>query len=89
MGAKLDEEDILPNYSLEISSPGISRKLRSTEEFQRFIGSPAKIMFEDDGERTIIKGIIKNVIDTKIELKSDKVEIMIDFNDIIKANLEY
>ncbi len=87
--ARLDEENVLSNYSLEVSSPGIARKLRSIEEFVRFAGAPVKIIFEVDGERAIFKGTIKNVIDTMIELKSDMDEIRIDFNNIIRANLEY
>ncbi|MCU0822019.1 MAG: hypothetical protein MUC95_06035 [Spirochaetes bacterium] len=89
LGIRLDKKDILPNYSLEISSPGITRKLRSIEEFTRFIGSPAKVIFEADGARSIFKGTIKNVIDTIIELKSDKEEVKVEFKNIIRANLEF
>lgn len=89
LSRRLDKEEILPNYSLEISSPGISRKIRSVEEFVRFVGSPAKVLFEADGIRSLFKGTIKNVIDTIIELKSDKQEIRVDFKDIIRANLDF
>lgn len=89
LSRRLDMEDLLPNYSLEISSPGINRKLRSIDEFKRFIGSKAKIVFEIEGKSSVIEGTINNVIDTKIGLKSDKDEMMIDFKNIIKANLEY
>jgi ribosome maturation factor RimP len=86
---RLDEQKILPNYSMEISSPGLSRKLRSIDEFIRFIGSPAKVILESQGKTNVVKGIINNIIDTKIELKSDNNEIIIDFKNIRKANLEY
>jgi ribosome maturation factor RimP len=86
---RLDEKKILPNYSMELSSPGLTRKLRSIDEFKRFIGSPAKIIFESEAKTNVIKGIINNIIDTKIELKSDNSEIIIDFETIKKANLEY
>ena len=86
---RLDEEDLLPNYSIEISSPGLSRKIRSVEEFERFLGSPVKVIFEVEGKRSIFKGLINNVIDTIIELKSDDDEIRINYEDVIKANLEY
>ncbi len=86
---RIDEEGLFSNYSIEISSPGLSRKVRSIEEFERFIGSPVKVIFEVEGKRSIFKGIINNVIDTKIELKSDDDKIEINFEDIVKANLEY
>lgn len=85
---RLDKEEILTNYTLEISSPGLQRKLRNINEFTRFTGSKAKVVFEQDGKRTVLKGIINNVIDTTVELKSDKEEVRLDINNIVKANLE-
>jgi ribosome maturation factor RimP len=86
---RLDSQNILPNYSMEISSPGLKRKLRNIDEFIRFIGSPAKVIFESEGKTNVVKGIINNIIDTKIELKSDNDEIIINFEKIKRANLEY
>ncbi len=86
---RLDGQKVLPNYSMEISSPGLTRKLHSMEEFIRFLGSPVKIVYESEGKINVAKGIINNIIDTEIELKSDNNEIFIDFRKIKKANLEY
>jgi ribosome maturation factor RimP len=86
---RLDIKKPVPNYSLEISSPGLKRKLRSIEEFIRFIGSPAKIIYTSEDGIKVIKGIINNIIDTKVELKSDNKEFIIEFEKITKANLEY
>jgi len=41
VSALLDVEDPLPgNYNLEVSSPGLDRKLTKVEHFQRFTGQP-------------------------------------------------
>lgn len=44
-GVLLDVEDLVPGgeYTLEASSPGLDRKLRKLEEFQRFAGSLVKV----------------------------------------------
>lgn len=44
-GVILDVEDLIPGgeYLLEASSPGLDRKLRKPEEFERFQGSLVKI----------------------------------------------
>ncbi|MGO9319145.1 MAG: ribosome maturation factor RimP [Terracidiphilus sp.] len=44
-GVLLDVEDLVPGdeYTLEASSPGLDRKLTSTEDFQRFAGSLVKV----------------------------------------------
>ena len=44
-GTVLDVEDLIPGaeYTLEVSSPGLERKLSKPEEFQRFTGSLIKL----------------------------------------------
>jgi ribosome maturation factor RimP len=44
-GTLLDVEDVIPGaeYTLEVSSPGLERKLSKPEEFQRFQGSLIKL----------------------------------------------
>ena len=44
-GVLLDVEDLVPGaeYTLEASSPGLDRKLRTAEEFRRFAGCLAKV----------------------------------------------
>jgi ribosome maturation factor RimP len=41
----LDVEDLVPGaeYTLEVSSPGLDRKLTKLEEFRRFAGSLVKV----------------------------------------------
>jgi ribosome maturation factor RimP len=52
--ALLDVEDPVPgNYSLEVSSPGMDRKLTKVEHFQRFEGETLKVSmrFPIEGRR--------------------------------------
>ena len=44
-GTILDVEDAMPgSYTLEVSSPGLDRKLTKAADFDRFIGSRMKLM---------------------------------------------
>ncbi|MCU1300621.1 MAG: hypothetical protein JWQ87_905 [Candidatus Sulfotelmatobacter sp.] len=44
-GVILDVEDAMPgSYTLEVSSPGLDRKLTKAVDFERFIGSRMKLM---------------------------------------------
>ena len=44
VSALLDVEDPVPgNYNLEVSSPGLDRKLTKAEHFQRFAGETVKV----------------------------------------------
>jgi ribosome maturation factor RimP len=54
MSALLDVEDPVPgNYNLEVSSPGLDRKLTKLEHFQRFEGETLKVTmrFPIEGRR--------------------------------------
>lgn len=45
-GTILDVEDVVPgaSYVLEVSSPGLDRKLTHAKDFERFVGSRVKLM---------------------------------------------
>jgi len=63
LSAVLDVEDPIPHqYSLEVSSPGIDRPLRTVEHFRRFIGAEVKIaMAVPIGDRRNFKGQLVSV----------------------------
>ena len=51
-GTILDVEDVMPgSYTLEVSSPGLDRKLTKAAEFERFVGSRLKGDDEESGEQ--------------------------------------
>ena len=91
LGKRIDELEALPNYSLEVSSPGIKRKLRSIEEFRRFTGSPVKIVAEVNGERRAVKGKLVSVGDDRVTVFSDEEdrEVTVEYKSIANANLDY
>jgi ribosome maturation factor RimP len=80
LSAVLDVDDpIAQAYSLEISSPGIDRPLRTAAHFAHFAGSEAKIQLAiplqlPTGERRNFKGILKGVVGEQ----RDKVAIDVD-----------
>src|SRR5215468_1702662 len=45
-GTILDVEDVMPggSYVLEVSSPGLDRKLTKAADFERFVGNRVKLM---------------------------------------------
>jgi len=45
-GTILDVEDVVPGatYVLEVSSPGLDRKLTRAKDYERFVGSRVKLM---------------------------------------------
>lgn len=90
LGFRLDEKNLLSGYSLEISSPGLDRKLRNADEFIRFIGAPAKIVFDEGGVRKVLKGVIKDAGEADVAISDEKsIVVQVKYKNIINANLDY
>ena len=90
LGHHLDVEDFIEcAYHLEISSPGLERPLRSTQDFIRFSGKGAKVKLHEalDGRKTL-EGTIAAVENDKISLKlADGSTVQFTFEMINKARL--
>ena len=90
LSAELDEQNIfVGRYYLEVSSPGAERRLRTREDFERFVGRKAKIRFKAaDGCAKEKVGTIGSFTEDVIVLRSeDGAEVGVRFEDILGANL--
>jgi ribosome maturation factor RimP len=71
VGTILDVEDVIPgdSYTLEVSSPGLDRKLSKAADFERFVGSRVKLTTYApvDGERRF-EGKLEAFADGKLSL---------------------
>ena len=103
-GTVLDVEELIPGaeYTLEVSSPGLDRKLYGEHDYRRFAGSLVKLQtFEPVGGNRHWRGRLTEVKDRTVVLdpsagkqmnKSRKKEaaseaVEIEFSNIEKANL--
>ncbi len=89
LSARLDEKQLLPDFFLETSSPGLNRKICSPEDYGRFIKAPIKIQYFENGEKKVIKGKLLSSGASGILVNSEGKEITIDFKDIAESNLDY
>jgi ribosome maturation factor RimP len=93
VSAALDVSDVIPHhYSLEVSSPGLDRPLRTPEHFRRFIGQKARVRLRLGVEgRRNFSGEIVSVSDEgkAVTLSVDGKEWVLPLADLDRANLEY
>lgn len=75
LSAFLDVEDPIPgSYMLEVSSPGMDRRLRRPEHFRRFVGAEIKVELNAPQEgRRRFRGELKEAEDNHIVLEVDGV----------------
>src|SRR5215469_18942640 len=102
-GTILDVEDLMPgSYTLEVSSPGLDRKLVKAADFTRFTGSRVKLLTRDPvNNNRYFEGRLERFEDGRLTLdlsvashKSRKKmgdaaghRIEIDFANVERANL--
>ncbi len=90
----LDAENIIQGrYFLEVSSPGINRRIRKKADFERFVGSKVKIHVSPpvEGHKSIT-GIIESVEADEVLVKDERAGLQkvsrVPLERITRANLQ-
>jgi ribosome maturation factor RimP len=93
VGTVLDVEDIVPDnrYHLEVSSPGVERRLFKLDHFARFAGHKARIALREPFEnQRRWEGVLAGVEEGMILLETAKgVSLRFRMDQIEKANLKF
>jgi ribosome maturation factor RimP len=86
----LDVEDLIPgpSYVLEVSSPGLDRKLIKPADYERFVGRLAKVWVNEPIEKqNYFEGRLAGYADGMVKLNVRDREVAVPFSGIKKANL--
>jgi ribosome maturation factor RimP len=89
VSAILDAEDPIPgHYTLEVSSPGLDRVLRTPAHFRRFAGNRIRLQLEEPIEgRKRFTGTLLEAQDDGIAMEVDGVRHVFGYAQIHKARL--
>ncbi len=92
----MDVEDLVPGpaYTLEISSPGLDRKLMKAADYERFVGRLAKIwthapVAPGEGAKPVnyVEGRLAGYAEGQVRVELGKGAIQVALENIRKANL--
>lgn len=91
IGAILDVEDLIKSsYTLEVSSPGLDRKLKNPHEFNIFKGREIKIKTSVPvEERSVFRGRLLGREDEDVLLEEEERVVRIPLDKISLAKLEF
>jgi ribosome maturation factor RimP len=93
VGTILDVEDVIPgaSYRLEVSSPGVERKLRKPREFERFVGQKVKVVLREPVEnQRHLTGTLKSFAAGVITLEPGPGKsVQFPLEQVEKANLKF
>ncbi len=93
VGTILDVEDVVPGgrYTLEVSSPGVERKLLKPRDYERFQGKKAVVTLREpvDGRRSW-EGTLAGFADGDVSLETQPGKtIRFPFDQVQKAHLKF
>jgi ribosome maturation factor RimP len=80
LNQKIDRE--VEDYSLEVSSPGLSAPLRVRQQYEKNIGQKVEVHLAGGGSQT---GVLQSVGEESVTLKVKGNEVLIRFDEIKKA----
>lgn len=93
VGTILDVEDVIPGgtYTLEVTSPGVERKLLKIGDFERFQGQKVRVVLREPVENAkswegTLAGLERGLI--TLDVGADRT-IQFPFEQVEKANLKF
>lgn len=88
----LDVEDLVAGrYNLEVSSPGLDRKLRGEADFARFTGRLARVKLSrpaPDGQR-LLRGLLEPAEPGRVAVRVDGKRVEVPSADVEEARLVF
>jgi ribosome maturation factor RimP len=91
IGEVMDKENLITqSYTLEVSSPGIERPLRTRSDFEKYRGELVSLYsLKPIQGYTRFTGHLKGLIDNKVILEYENKEIAIPLELVEKAHLTF
>ena len=93
VGTILDVEDVVPGgrYTLEVSSPGVERKLVKAQDYERFQGKKIHIALREpvEGKRSF-DGVLAGFAEGRIALETGPGQtVQVPLDQVQKAHLKF
>lgn len=80
-----NESDLDGSYQLEVTSPGLERKLRRPSHFIKSVGREAKLkVHQGEGNRTL-RGVITDANDETFTVDVEDESLVVSYQDVLTA----
>lgn len=90
------ESEVPGDWSLEVSSPGVNRRLRFPFHYQGAVGERVKVVLstalpESGGKKSVITGRLKSFDGTALEVEDEELKKTVSFllTSVSKARVDY
>jgi ribosome maturation factor RimP len=76
-----------PDYRLDVSSPGIDRPLKFLKQYIKHVNRKFDISYRSGEEIKKLSGKLASIVGDYLTFISNNKEVIINFNNIVKANV--
>lgn len=90
VGELLDVHDLISSsYTLEVSSPGLTRELKKPRDYERYTGRLVRLTTRGPWQgKQVHRGILKGLENEEVSLEEDQALVRIPLREIAKARLD-
>jgi len=90
VGELLDVHDLISSaYTLEVSSPGLTREIKKPRDYERYIGRLVRLTTRSPWQgKQVHRGILKGLANEEVSLEEDQTLVRIPLGEIAKARLD-
>jgi ribosome maturation factor RimP len=90
VGGLLEVHDVIPgSYNLEVSSPGLTRALKTPRDYERYTGRLVRVTTRAPWEgRQVHCGILQGLEDDRVCLKEGESVVCIPLSEVARARLD-
>jgi ribosome maturation factor RimP len=93
LGELIDQEDAVPgeSYTLEVSSPGVERKLSKPRDFERVVGQKVRLLLREPVESQVRwEGTLAGIADEILTMETQPGSLVqVPLEKVRKANLKF
>ena len=80
-----DEPTLQETYRLEVSSPGLERKLRRPAHFRKSVGREVVVKAMSGGQKSTLRGKLATASDSSFTVSGDGGDYTVDYDDVVSA----
>jgi ribosome maturation factor RimP len=91
VGELLDVHDLISSsYTLEVSSPGLTRELKGLRDYERYTGRLVRLTTRGIWQgKQVHRGILKGLANEEVSLAEGEALVRIPLGEIAKARLDF
>ena len=91
VGELLDVHDLISSsYTLEVSSPGLTRELKKPRDYERYIGRLVRLTTRGTWQgKQVHRGILQGLENEEVSLTEGEALVRIPLGEIAKARLDF